>query len=279
MKRVVAVFDGLKYSESTEKYAIQIARESSAHLIAAFLEDSSYHSYKIYDLVHDDGVLSTRQRKLNKKDEKTRAAAVARFEKACRDEGLIVTVHKSHRVAIQELQDLSNYSDLIIISKNENFSHHPEDPPTSFIKEFLGEASCPVLVVPPVYVPVNKIVLLFDGHLSSIHAIKMFSYTLAALKDCPARILTVKKPGEPGRIPDNRLMTEFVKDHYPGATFTVLKGTPETEIYSYLEGLTNLLIITGAYKRSRLSRWARRSMADMLMKKLNVPVYIAHQES
>jgi nucleotide-binding universal stress UspA family protein len=279
MKRIVAVFDGLKYSESTEKYAIHLAKESSAHLVAAFLEDSSYHSYKIYELVHEDGVLSTKQRKLNKKDEKTRAAAVARLETACVSEGLNVTIHKSRQVAIQELRELSSYSDLIIIDKTDNFSHHPEEPPTSFMKEFLAEAACPVLVVPHVYQPVNKIVLLFDGHLSSIHAIKMFSYTLAALKDCPARILTVKKPGESGRIPDNRLMTAFVKDHYPAATFTVLKGSAEREIYNYLKDLPNLLVITGAYKRSRLSRWARRSMADMLMKKLDIPLYIAHQES
>jgi nucleotide-binding universal stress UspA family protein len=278
MKRIVVVFDGLKYSAATEQYAIRLARQNSTHLVAAFLDDSAYHSYNIHELVHEDGVLPTKQRKLNKKDEKTRAAAAAKFEKSCVEAGQQYSIHKSRKVAIQELLDLTSYSDLIIIGKNESFSNRDEEIPSHFIRELLAKAACPVLVVPEFYVPVKKIILLFDGHESSIHAIKMFSYTLDLLKEIPSRILTVKKPGETRRIPDNRLMTEFVNDHYPGSTYSVLKGDAETEIYNFVKDIEGLMIIIGAYNRSRVSRWARPSMADMLLQKTNIPLFIAHQE-
>ena len=278
MKRIVAVFDGLKFSESTCQYAIRIAKQCSAHLVGAFLDEPSYHSYNIYELVYDDGIMTTKQRRLNKKDEKTRAAAITRFEQACKEAGQIYSLHKSHKVSLQELLDLTTYSDLVIIGKNESFSNHVTDAPSHFTKELLAGASCPVLLVPENFMQISKIILLFDGRHSSIHAIKMFSYTLSFLNDCPSKVLTIKNPGETRRIPDNRLMTQFVKDHFPGATYTVLKGDPETEIYNFLKDLPGAIVIMGAYSRSRFSRWARPSMADMLIKQTNFPLFIAHQE-
>lgn len=37
-----------------------------------------------------------------------------------------------------------------------------------------------------------------------------------------------------------------------------------------------MLVVVGAYKRGAVSRWLRHSMADVLMKELKVPLYIAH---
>ena len=50
MKKFIAAFDGLKFSTSTRDYAIQLAKQNNSHLIGVFLNDFTYHSYKIYDL-------------------------------------------------------------------------------------------------------------------------------------------------------------------------------------------------------------------------------------
>ena len=56
MKKISAIFDGLKFSTSTLEYAIQLAAQSKALLSGVFLEDFTYHSYKLFDMVGSQGV-------------------------------------------------------------------------------------------------------------------------------------------------------------------------------------------------------------------------------
>lgn len=63
MKKIIAVFDGLKFSNSTRDYAIQMASENNAHLVGLFLDDPFYQSYKVYDLIGEDGGISPEKQK------------------------------------------------------------------------------------------------------------------------------------------------------------------------------------------------------------------------
>jgi nucleotide-binding universal stress UspA family protein len=280
MKKFIVAFDGLKFSESTRDYAIDLAKQSSAHLVGVFLEDLSYHSYTAYDLIKEnEGIFGSRKKKLNEKDVKIKAAAVKNFEMTCKATRLQYSIHRDRSIAIQELLHESIYADLLIIDFNETFSYHSERTPTQFIRDLLSGVQCPVLAVPHEFKPVDKLVLLYDGEPSSVHAIKMFSYTVASLKQNPVKVLSVKNVKQSLRIPDNKLMTEFIKRHFPRATFTVLKGFAETEIVNYLKQLDNgTLVVLGAYQRGIVSRWFRASMADVLMQNLMLPMFIAHNK-
>lgn len=90
MKNIIAAFDGLKFSESTNKYAIEIARHSNTHLGGIFLDDFTYHSYKIYDLINDKGVSDLKLTQLEDKDSKAREESVKKFEIACQKHPLII---------------------------------------------------------------------------------------------------------------------------------------------------------------------------------------------
>jgi nucleotide-binding universal stress UspA family protein len=280
MKKIIAAFDGLKYSESTQEYAIQVARQTSSHLVGVFLDDGQYTSYKIYDLVYEKGgLVGAAKRKWDKKDEKTRAAAVKNFETACRNAGIEYTLHRDRSVAIQELLHESIYADLLIVDSTETLSHHPEKIPTEFIRHLLTHVQCPVLLVPHKFKPITKLTLLYDGEPSSVHAIKMFSYTLPALKTYPSEVISVNPASQSLHIPDNKLMKEFMKRHFPKAFYTVLKGLAEPEIVSYLKKeKESSLVILGAYHRGMVSRWFRASMADVLMRELKLPLFIAHNK-
>ncbi len=280
MKKIIAAFDGLKFSESTRDYAVEIAKQNDAHLVGLFLEDLAYHSYKIYDLITDEGGgLDTKRKHLEKKDEKTRAIAVANFETACLKAGLQYTIHKDKNIAIQELLKESIYADLVIIDSSETLLNHLENVPTQFIHELLPDVQCPVMLVPHKFKPVDKLVLLFDGEPSSVHAIKMLSYTMAALKKYPTEVVTVNAFNQEHHVPDSRLMKEFMKRHFPEATYITLKGLVETEIVSFLKAQKGTpLVVLGAYRRGKVSRWFRPSMADILMKELKFPLFIAHSK-
>lgn len=279
MKKIIAAFDGLKYSKSTRDYSIYLAKKSNAHLVGVFMDDFSYTSYKIYELITKEGVSDRVLEKYEAADKQTRSAAAADFKKTCEKEGIPFSIHHDKNIAIKELKHESIYADLIIIDINETLTHYREKRPTHFIRDLLTDAQCPVLVVPSKYRPVEKLVLLYDGAPSSVHAIKMFCYMLPFAGELPAEVIVVKQPGETLHVPDNKLMREFMKRHYPKATYTVLKGLAENEILPYLkEQKQNILVVLGAYRRGAVSRWFRQSMADTLMQAVNMPLFIAHNK-
>ena len=281
MRKIIAVFDGLKFSAATASYAIDIAKQSGADLIGISLEDFTYRSFKFYDIVDEGkGVSDIKMKRLTEKDKKTRKMSVIKFGAACEDAGINYSIHHDTSVAIQELLHESIYADMIIIDSAETLTKYAEDLPTRFIRDLLTDVECPVLLVPNEYKPIQKISLLYDGEPTSVYAIKMLSYILGSFKNLPIEVITVKNPKQILNVPDNRIMREFMKSHFSEVVYTVLKGLPEEEITKHLKkNKQNSLVVLGAYRRSRVSRWFRESMADVLMKQLKLPLFVAHNKA
>jgi len=279
MKKIIAAIDGLKYSDSTAQFAVQIAKQTKAHLVGIMLDDMTYTSYKVYELIVKQKVTDEKLKQYEAKDKETRLKSAARFEATCQKEGINFSIHHDKSIALQELLHESIYSDLLVIDGKETLTHYEEKRPTRFIRELLTDVQCPVLIVPQKYKPVEKIFLLYDGEPSSIYAIKMFSYLFPFFENTTTEIISVKNPGQTLHLPDNKLMKEFMKRHHPVADYKVIKGLPEIEIVQYLKQQPeHMLIVLGAYRRSRVSRWFRESMADYLMKEMAVPLFIAHNK-
>lgn len=280
MKKFLAVFDGYKVSASTLEYAIQLTKSAEAHLVGIFLNEFIYHNYSVYEVITTYKDYEEVLKKLDAKDEEKRGKAALEFQRICEKEGIRFSIHKNKNIAIQELKHESMFADLIIISESETFTKYKEPLPTRFIKDLLGGVQCPVLVVPSAFKSIDKIIMLYDGAPASLYAIKMFSYILGNPQNLPIEVFTVKeKKKENLHLPDNKLMREFIKRHFPKATFTVSKGDAELEISNYLRKHTeNELVVLGAYQRGELSRWFKISMADVLMKELNMPLFIAHNK-
>jgi len=279
MKKMIAAFDGLKFSNSTKEYAVHLAQNNTMHLVGIFLNDITYHSYKYSEVLDEHGAVAKKQKGiLDQRDEDTRKDSEISFEEYCQEAGLNYSIHHNRLIAIQELLHESIYSDLLIIDASETLNRYEKEPPTYFIKDLLTDVHCPVLLAPKKYKPIEKIILLYDGEPSSVYAIKMLSYVLDSLKHLPIEVLSVTGRNQSLHVPDNALMKEFMKRHYPDAEYTVLKGEPESEIISYFKAQhENVLAVLGAYKRNLISQWLRESMADILMKQFKIPLFIAHE--
>lgn len=278
MKKIIAAIDGLKYSESTEKYAVQIAKQLNAHLVGVFLDDPTYTSYNIYDVVVKEGASEAKLKQYDEEDAEIRREASKHFEAACSEEGLNYSIHHDNNIALHDLLHESIYADLLIIDSHETFTHYEEKQPGRFVRDLLGDVQCPVLLVPHKYKPIEKIVLLYDGEPSSVYAIKMFSYMFPVFKHMDTEIVSVKNANQSLHLPDNKLMKEFIKRHFPKAEYNIIKGFAEVEIAKYLKTIgPNVLVVLGAYLRGRVSRWFHQSMADTLVKETKLPLFIAHQ--
>lgn len=279
MKKISAAFDGLKFSEGTLAYAIKIAWSSKVLLSGVFLESFLYHSYKLFDMVGAQGISDVKMKHLLEKDEAKRTASTAIFEQACKSANINYAIHHDKSFSLQELLKESIYSDLVLIGADETLNHFSEENPTQFIRDFLAEMQSPVLIVPRQYKEIEKVVLLYDGKPSSVYAIKMFNYMMPWLRDKETEVISVTDPKDAQELPDEELIKEFITCHYPKASYTLLKGDAEDEIITYLKNINkNVLVVSGAYKRGQVSRWFKTSMADLLMKEIDMPLFIAHNK-
>ena len=281
MTKFIAAFDGLDFSHSTMSYSIFLAKRSDAHLIGVFLDDFMRRSYGVTDIAHYETSDVDRQiHRLDEKDKEERDENVKLFEKACQATGINYSIHRDKNVAIQELLHESIYADLLIISENETVTRYEEPVPTRFIRNLLNDVQCPVVVAPSKYQPVSKLILLYDGAPSSVHAVRTFSYLFEPLKNYETEIITVKSMDESLHLPDGKLIKEFIKRHFPKAEYIVLKGQAEDVIIKYLQReKKHSLVVLGAYRRTSFSRMFRASMADYLLQYLELPLFIAHNKS
>jgi len=280
MKKFLAVFDDYKISKSTLEFAIQLTQTVNAHLVGIFLDEIRYHRYNTTKVRKNYKDFDTVINKMNAKDKVKRDETAQLFQKACGKAGIQFSMHRISGIALQELKHESMFADLLIINEYENYIKYKEDPPSRFIKDLLSDVQCPVLVVPNSFKPVEKIVLLYDGGPAALYAVKMFSYLFGNFQDLPVEVFTVKDYFmATSRVPDNKLMREFIKRHFPKAIYRVVKGSPEEQIIGHLRNhKENELVVLGAYRRSELSRWFKTSMADTLMKELDTPLFIAHNK-
>jgi hypothetical protein len=277
-KKFLAVFNGLRFSNSTLEYAIQLTKDTNAFLTGIFLDEFVY-PYDVSPILTsyksvEESLIRQAAKNKEKKDE-----SVKEFERACSKAGIHYSFHRNVGIAIHELKQEIIFADLVIINGNETFSPFRENPPAPFIKELLRDVQCPVLVAPARFRPIDKITLLYDGAPSSVFAIKMFSYLFGDLGGVPVEVFTVKDVLQGSHLPNNKLMREFTKRHFPKAEYIVEKGNAEDQILGHLRyHKGNELVVLGAYRRSEISRWFKTSMADILMKELDTPLFIAHNK-
>lgn len=278
MKKIIAAFDGLKFSTGAMDYAIYLTKHFNAHLVGIFLDDVTYTSYGYAQLIKDAGEHQT-MRVLDKADKEKRDTALHVFTTNCEEAGLNFTIHRDKNIAITELLHESIYADLLIVDSHETFTHVKEPLPSPFIRDLLTDVECPVLLVPRKFEIQEKIIFLYDGDPSSVYAVKMFSYLMAPFKYLPVEVLSIRPPEQSLHLPDNGLMKEFLKRHFPKAEYTVLNGNAEEKIVSYLLSQKQKAIVAlGAYRRGKISRWFKPSMADVLMKNVQMPLFVAHNK-
>lgn len=278
MKKFLAVLDGFQLAKGTVDFAIQLTKQESAHLVGVFLDERVYRSYDMYRVIMAADDTDRTIQNLDQLDQLKRDDSVRRFQAACEKAGISFSIHRDRNIAEKAIREESIFADLLIIGKQETFSTVKQKVPSSFLQTLMAGSFCPVLVVPPKFKSVDGVFLLYDGQPSSVYAAKMFQYILPSLaNNKELEIVTVKTDGSSTHLPNNKLMREYIKRQFPDATYTILRGDAEDQLKGHVRNHAgNELLVVGAYRRNDLSRWFKSSMADILLRDLNNPVFIAH---
>ena len=193
MKKILAAFDGTKYSEGASKYAIEIAKATNSMLVGVFIQDMRYLNFT-YAYAWDQPFVDFTSIKQSQHQEKEKINLnIKLFKNSCGEKGVHHKVHLDKGVPLQELLNESVFSDLIIIDSHTSFFSLGDKSPSPFLKDFLADSHCPVLIVPHHYSFFDKAALCYDGSPSSVYAIKMFSYLFSELEDLKTVVVSVNE--------------------------------------------------------------------------------------
>jgi hypothetical protein len=278
MKKFILGIDGYHYHPSTVKFAIECAKMTHSHLTGIMLDDHTYSSYKIYEVIIEEGISEKKLKAYKEKDLKMRKTSSAQFEADCKAGHISFNVHHDKDFALDELLQETLFADLLFLSIEDSFSHHEEKSPPHFIKQVLLRTSCPVIICPNQAVSFDKVIFLYDGSESSVFSMKQYALLFPEQLDRTIEIISVRAVDETNHLPHHGLIKEWLTRHFKHISIRVLKGIPENELLNYLQYQSSKpLIVAGAYGRNVLSRWIKPSLADMLLDQLQMPVFIAHK--
>ena len=276
-KKILAAFDGTKYSDGASKYAIEIAKLTDSLLVGVFVQDMRYINFT-YAYAWDQPFVDMSAIESSQKEEKEKIDLnIKLFHGACEEKGVKHKVHLDKGVPLQELIHESAFSDLIILDSHTSFFTIGNNSPSPFLKDFLADSHCPVLIVPHTYTFFDKAVMCYDGTPSSVYAIKAFSYLFPQLDKLNTVILSVNEKTT-NHLKDGNNLKDLVHAHFKNANFEVLNGDANDQLVGYLkQNGQNALVVMGAYGRNAISRLFHQSLSNKVIKELNSPVFITHQ--
>lgn len=201
---------------------------------------------------------------------------ISSFKESCLKEGIRYNVHRDRGVPAIELIDESRFADLIVIDAETSFNKIYEGSPTEFVKDILKKTECPVIIAPEIFESIDEIVFTYDGRASSVFAIKQFTYLFPQLHNKKTVIIQANEKGI-WDDPDKYNFSEWLQEHYTNLHFEALKGETEKTLFDYLLKRKNIFIVMGAYGRNAVSSLFSHSRADLLIKTLTQPIFIAHK--
>jgi hypothetical protein len=185
-------------------------------------------------------------------------------------------VHRDRGVPVEDILLESRFSDLIVVDPETSFHHIEKGFPGRFIRDVLLAAECPVLVSPYSFDSLEEVIFAYNGTSSSVFAIKQFTYLFPEFKHKKAVVVNVRN-GEESAIEEQFKMKEWLSAHYEAVDFVLLKGDASDELFGYLLGRKNAIVVLGAYGRGILSRFLKPSHASLLLRTINLPIFIAHR--
>lgn len=276
-KKILLAMEGNRFSGSTLKYGMEIARQTDSLLVGVFMRDLKYAGYA-YPIIFDQPFVDTAiYSKFEKEERETINANIKLFNDKCAEEGIAHKVHLDESAPIEGLLHESAYADLIIMDAKMNISDLLPDSPSSTLRDILVDAHCPILIVPGSYQEIRNIILSYDGSHSSAIAIRMFNYIFPEWSDYTTHLISVNET-KGNHLKENQNIRELMGRHFSNVKYEIMRGDVVKEMKKFMKyNSRNSLVVMGAYGRNALSRLWRQSLANMVIKDIKVPVFISHQ--
>jgi hypothetical protein len=278
MEKILLALDRNVMNMNVVDFACYLAKLTRSELTVVFLQDGMLEPASGRNVEIAATTLSTQaalaEEQLVMKPVKDN---IVLFESACQNRGVKMRVHENEGDPLSWIIAESRFADVLVVDPEMSFGNRREAVPTAFIKEVLTHSECPVVIAPYTFNGAEEIVFAYDGNASSIFAMKQFSYLFPELSDTKLTVLQVSGEQHKPLIEKKKLI-EFLQMHYSAIGYRMLEGNAKEELFKYLHDKKNLFVVMGAYGRKNLASIFRQSTADLLLKTVNLPLFIAHKD-
>lgn len=275
MEKILLVVNAQKPDVFSIDFACRIANLTQAKLTGLFIENI-HVNYSLPDALEDDSYFTTLNKTANARVTVDTDQSIRLFKEECLRKGIKAEVYVDKGEPIQEIIFESRFADLLIIHPEVSFYNRDEPLPSHFVKEILARVECPVLLAPGKFENIEEIVFCYDGSASSVFAIKQLTYLLPEMHEKKITLLEVSEKDEEEFTEAHRRMIDWLRIHFHSVYYHSIKGDSKDELCNYFFKKEKMLIVIGAYGRSMHSNFFRKSKADVLIRMIDLPIFVTH---
>lgn len=279
MEKILLAIDAINPNKNALDFACYLGRLNKSAVTGVFLENLVAEERSVLKQLAGGMVYESEATVEDVKERQAKTALIekniALFKDGCVAREVNYHLHRNRGVPEAELVEESRFADLMVVPPELSFHKNYEGTPSGFVKELLKKVECPVIIAPEIFEAIDEIIFTYNGSSSAVFAIKQFTYLFPQLHDKKVTVIQVNEKGE-WQDPDKYKLKEWLKQHYPGFSFQALKGDTDITLYDYVFKRKHLFLVMGAYGRNTLSQFFKRSPADLLIKTVAQPIFIAH---
>lgn len=272
--------DALNFNDRYLEFASYIARTGKAKLVGVFI-----NSREIDDVtaVKPYGGQLYVEEIVRDVDERRHTQEIIRkhtelFNKRCVENGVCGHVHVVSGNPLENALLECRYADILILDPAISFTEEKKVP-SKLVMQLLKQAECPVLIAPEEYNEIEEIVLAYDESKSSIFALKQFYYHMPELVKNKVTVLHVVDGQGSENVQAKRAFHEWLETNFHNVAFEQIEGSPKNALFDYFmernQSKKQMLVI-GSFGRNFISTFFRQSTAELVLKAIDIPIFIAH---
>ncbi len=275
MKKIVIALDGNNFPYGAFEFAKYINQENEVLLAGIFLSPVDYSKLLLYSGAEAAATMPGWIFKDD--DDQLVLKNIALFTEACTKEGIRFRIHKENNdMAIASLVEETRFADILLVSSELFYKNISELQPNVYLEEVLKKTECPVLLLPEGFTPPGQNVIAYDGSESAVFAMKQFAYLFPQLAAQETVLLSVHAR-EKSELEEYSLVTELAAGHYPNLRIEMATMADRHDFTTWLADQPLSYVIMGAYSRSMVSSFFKKSFAAGVIKEVKLPVFIAHK--
>jgi nucleotide-binding universal stress UspA family protein len=256
MEKILLAMDAAHLNEKAIDFACYIAKLTRSRLTGIFLEGEALVTAAVPSDVTESNIHL--------------------FREACICRETLSSIHRDRGIPLSEIIAETRFADLLIVDPDTSFIKADRQFPGRFLTEVLGSSECPVLIAPSsLDEAIDEIILSYNGTASSVFAIRQFTSLFPELARKKVYVVNVRQDNT-SAIEDQFKMKEWLKVHYENIEFVLLKGDASDQLFGYLLQKKNAIVVMGAYGRNMISRFFKPSHAKLIVRTINLPIFIAH---